>query len=778
MVERASNTRSRPAVRMFVGLLVIALLAAAVLCTTLLYRTLNAVPLARENLGNRPLLAVSLELSLDPAKGIDGVATLDIGPPTNPKAPYTFLLNPALEIDAIESGHGALTARRDGMLVAVSGEQLADAARITVHYHGKPGNTPLDDSVVWANDRVLLSPRALWYPLDLHSFHRVQGKVALTLDGGVNGARFVTGGRSLDDLSAPDPALHEWETTRAVLGSSLIWGPHEKVERAFGQIGLTLHAAPEHLEAATPLTDTLRALHGFYTARFGAADFSSLQLVVDTALTESWNGWDGVLAVPSEILEDGVDEALVELGTALAENWWGATATGRWFSTRPEGGMWLTRGLSQYSAWRALRQIRGRVSFFDYLEGLPCVPAGAPPLVLINLGETPGGQPSLRGAFAALALSDFTGVDAFDNACRSFLAIHRHTPVSYAAFMHELRLASTKDLDEMLLAWFERGSTFDYALTNVAVAGQRVQMTLENAGNLPAWADLEVAIVGERGVALKTVQARPPRTTTDFETNVTASRVVLDPGFTTPDTARANNVWPRMMWPVSLETTPNHGVIIASKTEWCLDGADHHVLWNPGHPDELRAMGNPRVSQRNDPTPPEVYARMLDHWSSQALLSPTARRVAEEYHPASNVVVSDDLRTATFFDHAGRYVRITTPGDATADAPVVQSVLDLPYVVTRALLSSDGEYAAWIDRAGLLRATQFKEAFPRYTSVQGDILDFKWHGDGALYALAAVSPRLLPMRFHATYSLWRVDNETWNSQEVLKELEHRLPGTR
>jgi hypothetical protein len=114
------------------------------------------------------------------------------------------------------------------------------------------------------------------------------------------------------------------------------------------------------------------------------------------------------------------------------------------------------------------------------------------------------------------------------------------------------------------------------------------------------------------------------------------------------------------------------------------------------------------------------------------------------------------------------------PEDPAASAPETTAVLNLPYEVNRARLSRSGDFAAWIDRAGLLRVTHVREPFPRYTSVQGEVLDFRWHEDGSLYALAAASPRLLPTRFHATYSLWRVNSETWDSEQVMEELEYRF----
>jgi hypothetical protein len=736
--------------------------------------TFQRGPLSHTDLGLRTIESVGIGITLAPEAGLSATATLVLVPKEHAPSSLTLLLNRELTVTSAETESGRLEVQRQGDLMALSGAGLAGASQVRIAYEGRPTISGKSSGACWSDDTVILPPLSYWYPMDLHSFHSLEGSVQLARDSAATGGRFVTGGRYLTEAMDDAGLRHRWRTTRPVLGGTLAWGAYDSRDAVYGQMSVTVCGAAETIARTPGVSDTVRDVNGYLSSRYGESGFNQLRMIIDPAVGRGWNGWDGVMAVSPDALRGDPDRTLVRLGHLVAENWWGATLTGRWFSDRPEGSAWLRYGLSEYSAWRALRNLSGRTAYIRYLESLPCVGSDVVPLEQLNLGdpERINREGAIRGAFAALAIAEYVGAEDFDSACRNALAIHRYSPVSYAAFMHEHRLASGKDLDELFLAWFHRRAPFDYALDNVAIAGQRVQMTVENRGNLPAWPEMEVAIVGDRGVAMKSTGARPPRTVVDFETNVRTRRVVLDPGFATPDHARANNVWPRMVWPVSLEVSETPGVVVASKSEWCLDTPDTRAWWAPAAPADLRAI--PSTPGAGGGVESAELAAVIADWRAAGKMSDGEDDTLKAFDPVSNVVYVAETDDVLFFDRSGRYIRMRPPEDPAASAPETTAVLNLPYEVNRARLSRSGDFAAWIDRAGLLRVTHVREPFPRYTSVQGEVLDFRWHEDGSLYALAAASPRLLPTRFHATYSLWRVNSETWDSEQVMEELEYRF----
>lgn len=85
----------------------------------------------------------------------------------------------------------------------------------------------------------------------------------------------------------------------------------------------------------------------------------------------------------------------------------------------------------------------------------------------------------------------------------------------------------------------------------------------------------------------------------------------------------------------------------------------------------------------------------------------------------------------------------------------------IPYSVSTSRVSPGASRAAWLDPAGTLRGADVSLPDQHFLPLPGEVVDFTWSGEDVLFVLTAELPALLPTRFHATYSMWKVQTSDW-----------------
>ncbi|MBN2308148.1 MAG: hypothetical protein JXR94_04210, partial [Candidatus Hydrogenedentes bacterium] len=163
---------------------------------------------------------------------------------------------------------------------------------------------------------------------------------------------------------------------------------------------------------------------------------------------------------------------------------------------------------------------------------------------------------------------------------RKVQAIHGHSAVSYGAIRQELELASGMDLAPFFNAWLEQPGRFDYAIGGLKSVPGGVRIVIDNAGDLPAPGELDIALVMDSGVDVRRVAPGAQGGAFVFSTAAPLRRVILDPEFITVDMNRANNTWPRQGWPVFVAASADGRIAVAAKEEWCAAGPGRVAVWN------------------------------------------------------------------------------------------------------------------------------------------------------------------------------------------------------
>jgi hypothetical protein len=133
---------------------------------------------------------------------------------------------------------------------------------------------------------------------------------------------------------------------------------------------------------------------------------------------------------------------------------------------------------------------------------------------------------------------------------------------------------------------------------------------------------------------------------------------------------------------------------------------------------------------------------------------------ATPWQPAGDFAWAGDSPELVFLTRNGEVLR----GDPLGGE--IRSMLDLKYPVEAAAVSRQGRLLAWLDEGGSLRVLQEDRMIPRLIPVPGEIRSFSWEGDAALVCLVSVSSRLLPMRFHSDWALFRVSATTWEATKM------------
>jgi len=775
------------------------------------------------------IAATDVTLHIQPESGrMEGVATLSLAAPGGGGAEVAVLLNPGFTLQAITLDGEALRYDRYRERIRVGLPPDKNTGELQFTYAGWPEATNGSTHVANA-DEVLLDKLQCWYPIDLKSFASFSATVS------VPEAWEVVWGGSLKENQLRDGRRWVvWEETRPVLAVGLAAGRYERRARVQGSIRCAVYAR----ELTDETTDArLAAMGDAYNAlntRLGTDHYEVLNLVESPAVKATVHAGGSLLFTGPHAPSDS-DHLFVDLARNVAANWWGDTVSGRWFSSRPEAGEWMVSCLSEFSAWQALRTVKGRRSYLRFIETQACPPQFDVPMKTFNLGQRlrPGGSFDeealrVRGAYVAAVLSEYAGAEAFERASKNFMSVHRYTTVSFAAFLHELTLASEQPLEELVRVWFERPGTFDYRIARVDEEGGRVHITVENMGDIPAYVPLKLGVVTENGYHTETIAVGSGANTTRVALDGPLRRVVLDPEFEVGDMRRANNRWPATEWPTDFTVGANGRIALIRQEEWGenapqsvsvfsrMDKSPEVELavgldlpwnfeWDPAGLQLSLAskavrgifhQGQWQASPGAGHTLQAWYGRELRTWDESALfgnLSIGDRKSLIAVNQESGdvvvarpnghlVLLTQEDERATLLGEgifpaddlgwraADRALIYFEQGGDLVSFPVEGSLrtvlLHRNYPVTRSRVSPAAQYVAWVDPAGLLRAVDVISTNPVYLSLPGEVVDFAWEGDAALIALVATIPRRLPMRYHADYSLWRIPVSTWQGTQL------------
>lgn len=531
--------------------------------------------------GSQSIASTVLTIDIDPASGtVEGEAVLGISVPGGDGSQVVLLLNRGLDIDRIACEGQSVSHRRDDERILVQLPEGIQAGELTLAYSGtlESGN---DSALILREDEIVVDRLQFWYPVDLKSFSTLAVTAIVPEDFEV-----AWSGTLLENQALEGRRSVRWEESRPVLAAGLAAGRFKKVSRVQGSIRCNIFGRALDEARAESLLADLGDSYNYFHAQLGADGFNQLNLVIsDEAQGPSHLGGPTILCNPERL--ENVDDAFAVLAHQVARNWWGETVSGRWFSTRPEAGEWLLTGLSEYSAWQALRTLKGRRAYLRHQESLYCPPEIPGPMKAYNLERrlypADGVDErlfSVRGPYTAAMLAEYIGPDAFARACRNFMSVHRYSTVSYAALLHEMSLASEKPLDELVRVWFDRPGTFDYGITSVAEEGGRVHVTVQNVGDIPAYVPMELGLITEDGYQVQSIEPGVHGDTLSFTVVGPIKRVVLDPEFAVADMRRTNNAWPPSQWPSALAVSRSGRIALLSPLDWGGDQAHGLFLFS------------------------------------------------------------------------------------------------------------------------------------------------------------------------------------------------------
>ncbi|MCC6696907.1 MAG: hypothetical protein IT365_14850 [Candidatus Hydrogenedentes bacterium] len=525
----------------------------------------------------------SLNVSQDPAGAAPTLAvevTLTVESTADSRDTFCFLLNQGLRIEEVAVDNERARWSRSGNLLRVTcTDEVAPGERATVHlqYGGVPDASAYEQGWI-AQDGVCLPMLSLWLPLDLSSFFLFRCQATLPDDW----VPVVAGDVQTMDTEDGRKTF-AWEVKRPILGASFAAGNYAVQERTHGAVRCKLFMTDDAEVDTSSILDTVGSSYSYLRALYGSDGFDTMTILVDPRVSAPCNGCNSVVMLPETLPADS-REQFTYLAREVARNWWGATVTGRWFPQQPEAATWLIDGFAEYSAWVALRGLKGRDAFLRFIETRQCPPSIDFPMKTISMPDRyqqaiPGtaadpGYRLVRQAYTVSVIHDRMGRQRFEGALANLLKIHRYTALSYAAILQEMELAGEVDLREFFRLWFERAGTFDYSVADVLQDGESLRVKLDNPGDIPFQGKVVIALVSGATVSTHEFDAGPDGGSFLVPVSSPVERVILDPEFRTPDMLRANNIWPRTRWPRNVSASPSGQLAIAAAEEWCEEGAN------------------------------------------------------------------------------------------------------------------------------------------------------------------------------------------------------------
>ncbi len=506
------------------------------------------------------------------------------------------LLDPGYTIEKATVNGKSVRCRRNGEALQIKcPDALREGETVSVQltYSGSPSGDTLQPALI-GSDRVILPHLSLWHPTDLTSFFLMQGYVEIPEDWTA-----AIANPTINSNETRKRKRVAWEEQRPVLGATFIAGPYQSLNRVHGavQCGL-LWDQDAPIPDPQALLNTVGEAYSYLRVVFESDGFDHVVVVVDSHIDEPFNGGNSVLGLPPMPLKPGPEQFAI-VARQTAQNWWGNTITGRWFTQQPEAAAWIVHGFAEYSAWLALQGGRGKREFLRYIETLRCPPTVDFPMKLIALQDSFGpsadgtkSDPSIiqvRQAYTLSAIAAQIGQDRLISGCRNLLRIHRYRPVSYTAVLQELELASETDLRETFRVWFERGGTFDYAIDDVISSDAGIRILVSNPGDIPVFGELAVALVSGGRVTQTAIEPGANGGSFLLPVDAPVDTIILDPTFTYPDMLRGNNVWPRRVLPRAVQGFATGEILLTANPNPMGRGADRLALLAPdlAHSDRI-----------------------------------------------------------------------------------------------------------------------------------------------------------------------------------------------
>lgn len=715
--------------------------------------------------------ATSVRIELQPSSHrLRGQATLDADPGSaaSPSTTFEFLLNPGLKVLSARVDGAEASVVRMGPRISVKGRPVAkkQSTRIEIAYEGEmSGESP--DTACLSESSVLLPMLSFWYPIDLQSFS------AFSCDAVLPETMSVAKGIAREDPPLGDGRRRvRWEEPRPVLGATLAAGHFQHEQRAYGDFTCHLYRTPDCQLDAAVILEWVGSAYNYYATQWGPDGFGGVDMVIANAARNAFNGGNGVIVLGPGTSAAELDTIVPTLAL-VARNWWGGTVTGRWINPRREAGAWLVEGMSEYAAWQAVRNRLGQAAYLRWLEHQGS-PTAIKPLTDITLAELRDdevgeGYVRVRGAYTALMIEEWAGKEAFATGCRNFLQIHRYATASSASLERELDLAAQAPLGDLFRTELDRTGQFDFGIADVGLEDHKIRVTIGNQRGARGFIPLEVALVGDAGIVFERVD--PVEGVYEFNTDDPVNRVVLDPFFKYPDRARADNLWPRQIWPETLAASADGRLAITTKSEW-LQPAEGITIVDMNNPDRERLefpepiLGLPRWTSNNNDLCIRARSHNYRYRSGSHRLDPDETNTGQApqtppgYRIAGDVGWTPDTKAAVFFDETGKLFRIV-PGAVPSDP-----LLDLHYGIRDSAVSPDAARVAWRDPAGNLRVAALDQPTPEFVQVPGTVLSYCWSDAHALMCLVAQPLDRLPLLCYATYSVYRVPTDGLQAEDV------------
>ncbi|MBI2424611.1 MAG: hypothetical protein HYV27_17400 [Candidatus Hydrogenedentes bacterium] len=556
-------------------------------------------------LGAQRIESTRIEVALSPVeKRLSATAVMRIQVREGAAGAVNLLLNPGLVIESVECEGRALRVKRRGNTLTLSTLEGGATHDVTLRYAGTPDAAVLQAPVI-RPEEWLLPMFSFWYPLDLSSFSNLEGHITYPA-----GMKLVHGGVVLEESEADGVKSTAFREVRPVIGAALALGNYKEQVQTAGSTRATVRYTSGNEQALTALAQDLCALENYYRSIFGEDRFTGLQAVTSDAISEAHYGGNGILMLP-ELGSRSAPLPFADLARLVAQNWWGHTVGGRWFTTRPDGGEWLQSGLAEYSAWRALRHLRGQRPYLQYREEGFIAWDTDQPLSQVNMlerfrADTADAAPLRQkgGAICAM-LAGRIGRETFDTVCANFLEVHRYSVVSHHALVHELEMVAEIDLQEFFRQWLDTVHTVDLAIASVRNEPGRVLIEIQDAGRIVWDGPMEIAVETDAGITLHQVRAEDRTTTIALPAATPATAAWVDPFLEIGDLNRANNRWPARLWLTGVEASASGEVLLRGMRQWQPGREDvllkaHADEQVPAVPFALPEPGNPVVTWRHD----------------------------------------------------------------------------------------------------------------------------------------------------------------------------------
>lgn len=485
-----------------------------------------------------------VELRVEPStREVRGEATVELRAGAEPLARTTFALNELLEVRKLSRKGGSARIERGERIaegralhVVLDPPLASGAATELVFEYGGTALDPGENDSDWMGvllvrpDEIRMSHQAQWHPIvprDDRARSVVAAPFELVLDL-PRGLESLGPGQLVDVRKSKGRELHRWRSERPVR-ASILAGEYRAQTFARGGLGVRALSFADHTRGAKRWgEDALESL-ATMNALFGPLDITTYGIgeMRVRNRSKSYNYEADGFSVYDGVLFDGRDPDSRKIVHEAAHLWFGgvADASGR-------GERFLTEGLAEFAAWRAVEARHGAEASVAAAQSGAKRYFGSPGDEHA-LADTDFGSPRYvqvayaKGAFAARTLRAWIGDEAFDAGLRGYLEAARakRGAVGLAEFLAAMRERGGEAVDEWSQDWLERPGTPRYSVELGEGGGVLVQAGAVYRNPL----ELEL----RAGKKSETIVVRPTGARTEWKSTLTATldEVVLDPNW-------------------------------------------------------------------------------------------------------------------------------------------------------------------------------------------------------------------------------------------------------